>query len=1782
MTTDSASMNDTFIPPTDFVECLQELAAARPDDTALTVVAERNDHWIETVLTYRVFTQRVLALAATLQRLFTRDERVLILLDNDEHYAVSMFACFHAGVIAVPVFPPESARPQHMARLAGIAVDAQASGILTLSTLKDMVGTAASQLGVCTVIAVDDIDRTVADTWQPHRPAADDVAFLQYTSGSTSAPKGVMVTHANLMANERAIREGLSIGASDIFGVWSPLFHDMGLIGGLLQPFYSGIPCVLSSPRFFLERPVRWLQMIARHRVTISGGPDFAYRLCLDRVNDAQIDDLDLSSWRIAYTGAEPVRHDTMDAFSQRFASAGFDAGAVYPCYGLAEATLFVTGGRRGNGMVVSRFDDSALGDRRVQPDLEGAALVGCGSAPQDHHVRIADPDTGRPAADGAIGEIWAAGASIASGYWNKPAETAEAFVERDGTRWLRTGDLGFLDDGHLFVAGRLKDMIIVRGHNLYPHDIERVVESQIEAVRKGRVAAFAVSIDGIEGIGVAAEVSRGLQKLVAPQILADAIGVAVSEQCGQAPATIVLLNPGAMPKTSSGKLQRSACRKGWEKRSLDAYAAFQNGQCVVGEGTAGASGTTHATAAADATASDDVTRDLADIWRDLLGHDPSFRYASDAHFLALGGNSLAAVQLAARISQHWCVPFTISHIFDHPRLAAQAAAIRAQKQSGAPVPADVIPVLSADRRAQPLPLSSAQQRQWFLWRMDPLSTAYHVLGALRLKGQIDIDALRHAVSVMARRHESLRTTFIVESDGAISQVVHADRTIDVQLVDLRHVASAERDVRSTASLHALLGDPFDLIDGPVARVALVWLDEQVCILALAMHHIVSDGASMRILMSELGAVYSAGTAVDADTVLPAAPLQHGDYAVWEQAGGNDRDTAQQLTYWRETLAVEPGDAHPVLTLATDHPRTSTTQYVGGRCSLPLQEALLSRLRALAARHDATLPMLLLSAFQALLYRYSGQRDIRVGVPVANRTQPQLANVVGLFVNTLVVRQLFEGGEPLDQVLTNTRHAMIGAQRHPSLPLEALVEVLNPERSASHSPLFQVLFNYLQDDRNALEQWRHVEVERCELTPSDAQFDLALDVHERVQGAVTVTFVYAANLFESATIDRMSRHFLRVLTAFADDPLGCVGDINLLEPSEQQDLCVWSEDPTPYQEDEPVHRLIERQAGQHPDRIAVLFAGQSLAYAELNRRANRLAHYLMGLGAANDGLIGVCMERSPELVVAMLAVLKAGAAYVPLEPAYPAKRIADMLHESGVILSLTHTPTHATVARHDTLPFINVDALDLAGFSTANTGVEVHGENLAYVIYTSGSTGRPKGAANRHGALLNRLAWMQDAYALDPSDAVLQKTPFSFDVSVWEFFWPLMTGARLVLAEPGEHRDPERVRQLIRTHGITTLHFVPSMLAAFLSHDNAQACDKVKRIVCSGEALSAELQNDVFQKLPHVELVNLYGPTEAAIDVTHWTCHDDDAHLVPIGYPIGNVVVRVLDERLNQVPAGVAGELYLGGVALARGYAGRPGLSAERFVADVAAVGGARLYRTGDRVRWNAAGHLEYLGRLDHQVKIRGFRVELTEIEAQLLAQPEVRDAAVVVKETPGGQQLVAYLSARPGKIINVFDMRDRLSRSLPDYMVPAALVVLTELPVSANGKLDRNALPAPVYISAHAYTAPQGRTEETITDIWASALGLARVGAEDNFFELGGHSLLLVRVHAALEDALHPGLSVIDLFKYPTIRALARRIDHGHSDAEARRGMDHRSAPHAGRRAALLSRNRSHARSRS
>ncbi|MGH8366981.1 MAG: amino acid adenylation domain-containing protein, partial [Pseudomonas sp.] len=1043
------------------------------------------------------------------------------------------------------------------------------------------------------------------------------------------------------------------------------------------------------------------------------------------------------------------------------------------------------------------------------------------------------------------------------------------------------------------------------------------------------------------------------------------------------------------------------------------------------------------------------------------------------------------------------------------------------------PIPAGVE---AEDRQA----LSYAQQRMWFLWQLDPASGAYNLPGAVRLKGALSLPAIEQAFASLVARHETLRTVFQRQADDRLLQVA-AQSPLVVEQLDFSALAPAEREqaVMQAATLQSLL--PFDLANGPLLRVQLLKLAEQEHVLLLTLHHIVSDGWSMNVLIDEFIRCYDAHERHELPPLAPL-PIQYSDYALWQRRWLEAGEQARQLEYWQARL----GDEHPVLELPIDHPRPAMPSYQGTRHDFAIDPALAAQLRSCAQKHNVTLFMLLLGAFNVLLHRYTGQGDIRVGVPIANRNRSEVEGLIGFFVNTQVLRTELTGQTRVDELLQGIKEHALGAQAHQELPFERLVEALKVERSLSHTPLFQVMYNHQPQvaDIAAVNTASGLELSLVQWQGRTTQFDLSLDTYEK-SGTLHAALTYANDLFDAATIERMARHWLSLLQAMVADGSQRIGELPMLAAAEQHVLVHdWNQTAEAYPTERGIHHLIEDQVQRTPHAVALVFGATQLTYAQLDARANQLAHALREQGVGPDVLVGICIERSIEMVVGLLAILKAGGAYVPLDPEYPRERLAYMIEDSGIGLLLSQQSLLSTLP----VDGIHVIALDQAqgwldDYGREPLAVNVHALNLAYVIYTSGSTGKPKGAGNSHRALVNRLCWMQQAYGLDASDAVLQKTPFSFDVSVWEFFWPLMSGARLVVAAPGEHREPARLIETIGEHAITTLHFVPSMLQAFIHEPGVQACASLKRIVCSGEALALDAQLQVFAKLPGAGLYNLYGPTEAAIDVTHWTCIDEGADSVPIGRPIANLGTYILDAQLNPVPAGVSGELYLGGTGLARSYHRRAALTAERFV-PCPFNDGARLYRTGDRVRQRADGVIEYLGRLDHQVKLRGLRIELGEIETRLMQHPLVREAVVLVQ---GGKQLVAYLVLEGGEPATPWqpELKAWLLNSLPEYMVPTHLMPLVKLPVTANGKLDRKALPLPDAAPQQAFVAPQDALQKALAAIWEDVLGLERVGLEDNFFELGGDSIISIQVVSRARQA---GIRVSprDLFQYQTVRSLA------------------------------------------
>ncbi|HHM6218889.1 TPA: non-ribosomal peptide synthase/polyketide synthase [Pseudomonas aeruginosa] len=1052
------------------------------------------------------------------------------------------------------------------------------------------------------------------------------------------------------------------------------------------------------------------------------------------------------------------------------------------------------------------------------------------------------------------------------------------------------------------------------------------------------------------------------------------------------------------------------------------------------------------------------------------------------------------------------------------------------------PIPAGVS---SAERDR----LSYAQQRMWFLWHLEPQSGAYNLPSAVRLNGPLDRQALERAFASLVQRHETLRTVFPRGADDSLAQAP-LQRPLEVAFEDCSGLPEAEQEARLREEAQRESLQPFDLCEGPLLRVRLIRLGEERHVLLLTLHHIVSDGWSMNVLIEEFSRFYSA-YATGAEPGLPALPIQYADYALWQRSWLEAGEQERQLEYWRGKL----GERHPVLELPTDHPRPAVPSYRGSRYEFSIEPALAEALRGTARRQGLTLFMLLLGGFNILLQRYSGQTDLRVGVPIANRNRAEVEGLIGLFVNTQVLRSVFDGRTSVATLLAGLKDTVLGAQAHQDLPFERLVEAFKVERSLSHSPLFQVMYNHqpLVADIEALDSVAGLSFGQLDWKSRTTQFDLSLDTYEK-GGRLYAALTYATDLFEARTVERMARHWQNLLRGMLENPQASVDSLPMLDAEERYQLLEgWNATAAQYPLQRGVHRLFEEQVERTPTAPALAFGEERLDYAELNRRANRLAHALIERGIGADRLVGVAMERSIEMVVALMAILKAGGAYVPVDPEYPEERQAYMLEDSGVQLLLSQS--HLKLPLAQGVQRIDLDQADawLENHAENNPGVELNGENLAYVIYTSGSTGKPKGAGNRHSALSNRLCWMQQAYGLGVGDTVLQKTPFSFDVSVWEFFWPLMSGARLVVAAPGDHRDPAKLVELINREGVDTLHFVPSMLQAFLQDEDVVSCTSLKRIVCSGEALPADAQQQVFAKLPQAGLYNLYGPTEAAIDVTHWSCVEEGKDAVPIGRPIANLACYILDGNLEPVPVGVLGELYLAGRGLARGYHQRPGLTAERFVASPF-VAGERMYRTGDLARYRADGVIEYAGRIDHQVKLRGLRIELGEIEARLLEHPWVREAAVLAVD---GRQLVGYvvLESEGG------DWREalaaHLATSLPEYMVPAQWLALERMPLSPNGKLDRKALPAPeVSVAQAGYSAPRNAVERTLAEIWQDLLGVERVGLDDNFFSLGGDSIVSIQVVSRARQA-GLQLSPRDLFQHQSIRSLALAAKAGAATAE-------------------------------
>nr|WP_076955281.1 non-ribosomal peptide synthetase [Pseudomonas azotoformans] len=1365
------------------------------------------------------------------------------------------------------------------------------------------------------------------------------------------------------------------------------------------------------------------------------------------------------------------------------------DGPAQWLRAGLGHVRLLNTYGPT-EATVVSSVLDCTSGDEVI-----GATASPIGRSLSGRALYVLDRDLNL-APLGAVGELYIGSAcGLARAYLNRPLLTAERFVadpfSNHGGRLYRTGDLArYRADGVIEYVGRVDHQVKIRGFRIELGEIEALLLAQA-SVRE----AVVLAVD-----------NQLLAYLVAKQpdagVLGETLKAVLREQLPDymVPAHLIFLE--RLPLNPNGKLDRHALPR------PDASLSLQNWVAPVSV----------------------LEVQVAAIWADILGVE---RVGLTDHFFELGGHSLLAMQVASRLRQALALEVPLKVLFEQPRLQGFVAALLALEASeGAQAPS-LVPVA----RDGGLPLSYAQERQWFLWQLDPDSAAYHVPSALRLKGPLDEAALQHSFDRLVARHESLRTLLRQENHGTV-QVVGEPAPVAIIRSDV-----LEADLQAT--VEAKIARTFNLEQGPLLRVDLLRIAEDDHVLVLVQHHIVSDGWSMQVMVDELVQLYGAFSQ-GRDLQLPALPIQYADYAVWQRDWMDAGEKERQLGYWRDLLAGE----QPVLELPFDFQRPAEQSHRGARLHVALPAALVSDLNALAQREGVTMFMLLLASFQTLLHRYSGQEDIRVGVPIANRNRVETERLIGFFVNTQVLKADIDGQTTVTQLLQQVKQRALDAQAHQDLPFEQLVEALQPERSLSLNPLFQVMFNHQAASRQAFTEHASSElrVEGLAWNSQTAHFDLDLDVHEWGEG-LSASLGYATDLFAPATIERMAGHWQNLLQAMVADQQQPISQLNLLGQDEQQRILrLWNQTDAGFSAERLVHQLVADRARENPDAVAVKFDAQTLSYGELDRQANRLAHALIARGVGPEVRVAIAMPRSAEIMVAFLAVMKAGGVYVPLDIEYPRDRLLYMMQDSRAKLLLTHTSALQQLPIPEGLDSLAIDRTEeWSGYSDTAPDVKLDGDNLAYVIYTSGSTGLPKGVAVSHGPLVAHIIATGERYETSPADCELHFMSFAFDGSHEGWMHPLINGASVLIRDDSLWL-PEYTYQQMHRHNVTMAVFPPVYLQQLAEHAERDGNPPKVRVYCFGGDAVAQASYDLaWRALKPTYLFNGYGPTETVVTPLLWKARKGDpcgAVYAPIGTLLGNRNGYVLDSQLNLQPIGVAGELYLGGEGVARGYLERPALTAERFVPDPFGKPGSRAYRSGDLTRGRPDGVVDYLGRVDHQVKIRGFRIELGEIEARLREQDNVGETVVVAQDGPTGKQLVAYVVPADADLADQAEWRDTLRRALktrlPDYMVPTYFMFLAQMPLTPNGKLDRKGLPQPdASQMQQAYVAPRSELEQKIAGLWADVLRLPRVGLNDNFFELGGDSIISIQVVSRARQA---GIRFTpkDLFQHQTVQSLA------------------------------------------
>jgi len=1611
-----------------------------------------------------------------------RGDKIAFLLDNGLFTAQLFLAAIANGFVSVPLNVRAG-----VSQLSYTLDHSDAKVVYVEpqyeALLKEVLAVVPRKLHV-EVVGVDHFpDNMPAATAEPVKTAASDVALLMYTSGSTGMPKAAVHTQGSILAQARNSVLSHQLTDKDRSLLVLPLYH-INAECVTLVPTLLSAGTVIVPHKFSVAHFWDWLD---EHMITWSALVPTIISQLLD--------------WK------DPKFGHRQEAFSRikflRSSSAPLSPALHKEFIEKFKLPLIQAMGCSEGGNVFSN------------PVPPGANKIGSPGLPWGFETRIVNRE-GQDLPPNEPGEVFLRGPAMTTGYYKDPVQTQAAF---DTEGWFHTGDLAYRDDdGYFFVVGRSKELIIKGGMNIAPKQIDEVIESH-PAIREAAVVGVPDRYVG--------------EDIVAFAVLRD--GMDCDEQamlsfCEEklghfkTPTRIHFVDD--LPKGPSGKILRLRLVEEAAKPSV-ARSVHMGGDVTA----SGGKGPLPAIA--------DLEKDVIAVWTELL-NKPGIDGTSN--FFALGGHSLMAIQCLSKLRQKVPVVLSLTDFFENSTVTQLATVLRkrlasapAPEAGDAAVPLDETPIPMRDK-SQPCPLSPAQQRLWFIDQLVPEAIAYNESEAVRLIGDLNVEALEKGFNIIVGRHELLHST-IESKDGRPFFVAHPDWKLAFKRVDVSRLPAAEREAEVASLLISEPREPYQLDKIPGIRVTLIRVAAQEHVLILQMSHLICDWSSEGVMWRELSALYRELLS-DKPLVLPPLPIQHGDYAAWQQTNNVAANFKDGLEYWKKTLA----GASELIELPTDRSRPAANTYRGARKRYITSPALTEAMRHLSRHEKTSLFTCFGAGLNALLHRYNRSGDVLLGIPLADRDRQELQTMIGFLLHMQVLRTAVDDDMTFSSLVGRVQKGTVDMFSHRAVPFDLVVREQGHERNLAYSPLFQVMLNWRDKEQElAFIGLEGLKIESLLAEARTAKFDLTFMITDEGDQFV-LEMEYSTDLFNEDRIDRMVGHYFTLLEAAAAKPESKVGQLPLLTAPEREQLLVdWNRTQTDYPKARYVHELFAEQAARTPDAIAVVFDDKQLTYRELDAKSNQLARHLRKLGVTTDTLVGVCVERSLEMVIGLLGILKSGGAYVPLDPRYPKDRIEYVLKDATAPVLLTQTSLAGDMPASAKTIRLDADWAAIAAESYAKLESTTKGADLAYAIYTSGSTGLPKGVEIPHEALINFLLSMKTSPGMTAEDVLLAVTTISFDIAGLELYLPLITGAKLVVLSREDATDGFRLLHQLTAHNVTIMQATPATWRLLL--DVEWPGNPKLKMLCGGEAMPRDLADQLLAK--GGELWNMYGPTETTIWSTLSRVMPGEA--IHIGRPIANTDIFILDAQLNPTPIGVPGELHIGGVGLARGYHNREKLTAEKFIKDPFAKDpNARIYKTGDLARYLPDGNIEHLGRLDHQVKLRGFRIELGEIETVLNEHPGIAASTVVAREdSPGDKRLVAYVVNANGAV-KPSELRDHLRTKLPDYMVPAAFVTLQALPLTPNGKVDRKALPKPEFEAVtdqSKFVAPSTEIEVALAKVWCEVLHLKQVGLNDNFFDIGGHSVLLLQVHARMGTVTNSKVSVAELFQYPTISALAKHL---------------------------------------